>query len=125
MLGTKVLVVEGDILLRRRIVDLLVGWGHQVEIASDGPDAWQKLPSFDPLVVISDLSPSRMFTPELVGAIRHGVPDVSCIVLTESPDCHEALQAVRNGAKALIRKPPDAERLKMQLEACLQGGPVM
>jgi CheY-like chemotaxis protein len=123
--GKRVLVVENDVPLRKTIVDLLVGWGHQVETASDGADAWKKLPSFDPLVVISDLSPPRMLTPELVRAIRRGVPDVSCIVLTESPDCHDARQALRHGASALIEKTPDGERLKAQLEACLWDGPVM
>lgn len=125
MHGTRVLVVEDDVPLRRTIVDLLVGWGHQVETAADGADAWKKLPSFDPLIVISDLSPPRMLTPELVRAIRRGVPDVSCIVLTESPHCHEALQAVENGARALIEKTADAEQLKVQLEACLQGAPLL
>ena len=125
MHGTRVLVVEDDGPLRRTIVDLLVGWGHQVEIASDGPDAWRKLPVFDPLVVISDLSPPRMLTPDLVRAIRRGVPDVSCIILTESPDSNEALQALRHGARALIKKPPDAERLRRQLENCLRYAPAM
>ncbi len=125
MRGTRVLVVEEDVSLRRTIVDLLVGWGHQVETASDGADAWRKLPSFDPLVVISDLSPPRMLTPELVLAIRRGVPDVRCIILTESPDCHEALRAVEYGARALVKKTSDGERLKTQLEACLYDGRVM
>jgi CheY-like chemotaxis protein len=123
--GTRVLVVEDDVPLRTTIVDLLVGWGHQVEIALDGPDAWRKLPAFDPLVVISDLSPPRMLTRELVRSIRWGAPDVSCLILTESPDCHEARQAVSCGARAVIKKPPDAERLRTQLETCLQGAPVM
>jgi CheY-like chemotaxis protein len=123
--GTRVLVVEDDVPLRKTIVDLLVGWGHQVEIASDGPDAWRKLPAFDPLVVISDLSPPRMLTPELIRAVRRGVPDVSCLILAESPDCHEARQALTCGARAVIKKPPDAERLRTQLETCLRGAPAM
>jgi DNA-binding NtrC family response regulator len=123
--GTRVLLVEDDAPLRRTIVDLLVGWGHEVETASDGLDAWDKLPKFDPMVVISDVSPSRMLAPGLVRAIRRAVPDVSCFILTESPDCREAIEAIRCGARAVIEKPPDAERLRAHLEACLRQGSVM
>jgi DNA-binding NtrC family response regulator len=117
--GTKVLVVGNDVPLRRTIVALLVAWGHRVETASNGVDAWRKVSSFDPQVVISDLNPP-LLTAELIRAIHRGVPDVGCIVLTESPNSSEAVDAVRYGARALIEKPPDAGRLRAQLEACLQ-----
>lgn len=104
MQGVRVLVVEDDLPLKRTIIDMFVGWGRQVETASDGTNAWLKLPSFDPLLVTSDLSPPHMLAPELVRAIRRGVPDESCIVLSESSDCYEALTAGCSGVAALIRQ---------------------
>jgi len=116
-------VVEDDGLLRKAMTDLLVGWGYQVETASDGIDALHKFVSFEPLVVISDLCTTSVPVPELVQVIHYSAPDVNCIVMTDSLDCQEAADAVRNGATALTLKPPDADQLRAQLEDCLRTGP--
>jgi DNA-binding NtrC family response regulator len=120
---TKVLLVEDDRLLSRTVAELLVGWGYQVETAADGVDALKKFVSFEPLVVISDLHTPRVPAPELVEVIHYSAPDVNCIIMTDSFDCPEATDAVKRGASALTRKPPDADQLRNQLENCLHHGP--
>ncbi|MBI1940162.1 MAG: response regulator, partial [Acidobacteria bacterium] len=56
----RVLVVEDEVYERQGLAELLRSWGYQTEIASDGVDALEKVATFDPTVVLSDLRMPKM-----------------------------------------------------------------
>ena len=51
----RVLVVEDDLIMAQSLADFLRSWGHEVNLASNGPDALGVAPSFQPEVVLLDI----------------------------------------------------------------------
>src|SRR6266446_6219739 len=52
---TRVLVVENDVRLRNALAELIRSWGYEAESAPDGQQALEKISSFNPVLVVSDL----------------------------------------------------------------------
>ena len=51
----QILVVEDEERVRNALSGLLQAWGYSVEVAVDGTKGWEKIGSWGPSVVISDL----------------------------------------------------------------------
>ena len=115
----KIMVVEDDGILRETLAELLRIWGYQAETASDGLDALEKMRSFRPRVVISDLQMPRMGGLQFLRAVRGSFPGVSCIILTGERSAENAVQASTVGALDLLEKPLDPLRLQLDLQELL------
>jgi two-component system, response regulator FlrC len=115
----RVMVVEDDATLRETLAELLEIWGYQAETASDGLDALEKMRSFRPRVVISDLQMPRMGGMQLLQAVRRSFPEVSCIIVTGERNAENAIQASAVGVLDLLEKPVDPLRLQMDLQKFL------
>ncbi len=115
----RIMVVEDDTTLRETLAELLRIWGYQAETASDGLDALEKMRSFRPRVVISDLRMPRMGGIQFLQAVRGSFPSVSCIVLTGERSAENAVQASTVGAVDLLEKPLDPRRLQLDLQELL------
>jgi DNA-binding NtrC family response regulator len=120
MKSAKVLVVEDDFDVRQKIVELLEAWGYKATAASSAPEALQKVSSFNPLVVISDLSMPDMNGMELLKAVKTSYPDVGFIMLTGHGSISEAVEATRLGAFNFLEKPLNPVRLEVELRNCLE-----
>ncbi|MCA9012579.1 MAG: response regulator, partial [Planctomycetaceae bacterium] len=111
----KVLVVEDMRALRVIMSRLLTKLGHEVEFAEDGTLALQKLDSFHPDVVFSDIAMPGMTGYELARRIRQR-PDCSSICLValtgfgQSADRDKALEA---GFDEHMVKPVDIALLQV------------
>ena len=60
----KILVVEDDPHAREGFSDLLNAWGYETETAGDGAVALEKITTFNPAVVISDLRMPQRSSPK-------------------------------------------------------------
>jgi len=98
----------------------LFSWGYEVETASDGLEALAKVPSFDPMVIISGLQMPRMGGMELLKAVSERVPQITFIILTGDAKAEKATEAIRLGAFSFLEKPVEADRLHMDLRRCLE-----
>ena len=116
----RVLVVEDDLNERRGLVDLLATWGYEGEMAADGEEALEKLSSFEPQVVISDLRMPRLGGMELLKRIREDSPDINVMMLTGQGTIEEAVAATKLGAFNFLEKPVDPKRLQVELRNCLE-----
>src|ERR1700716_2473142 len=65
----RVLIVEDDPAARVGLEQLVKSWGFIAESASDGEEALQKVTTFRPAIVISDLIMPRMDGLELLRAL--------------------------------------------------------
>ena len=115
----RIMVVEDDATVRETLAELLEIWGYQAETASDGLDALEKMRSFHPSVVISDLRMPRMGGMQFLRAVRGSFPNVSCIILTGERSAENAVQASTVGAVDLLEKPLDPLRLHLDLQKLL------
>jgi len=69
----KILIVEDDPVYRRLLESFLSGWGHDVQLAANGSEAWEILQNPDaPNLLISDWMMPEMDGLELCRRIRAG-----------------------------------------------------
>lgn len=118
--GPKVLVVEDEANERQGLATLLLTWGYEAETASDGREALEKISSFNPVVVISDLRMPRLAGMDLLKQLRAEHPGLSFIMLTGQGTIEEAVEATKLGAFNFLEKPVDPKRLQVELRNCLE-----
>jgi len=117
--NVRILIVEDEPHERQGLADLLALWGYETETASDGSEALEKVSSFNPAVVISDLRMPRMTGMELLRQVQEVRAGLSFIMLTGQGTIEEAVEATKLGAFNFLEKPLDTKRLQVELRNCL------
>jgi DNA-binding NtrC family response regulator len=118
--GLKILVVDDELHERQGLVELLGVWGYEADTAADGQEALDKVATFDPLVVVSDLRMPRLDGMGLLRQLHEMRPEISFIVLTGQGTIEEAVEATKLGAFNFLEKPVDPKRLRIELRNCLE-----
>ena len=116
----RVLIVEDDGAARVGLEQLVKSWGFVAESAVDGEDALQKVTSFRPSIVISDLVMPRMDGLELLRALQSQGADVTTLLLTAQGTVETAVEAMKEGAYDYLTKPVDIQRLKILLDKIVE-----
>jgi len=116
----RVLIVEDDAAARAGLVQLVTSWGFTAESAGDGQEALEKVTSFRPAIVISDLVMPRMDGLALLRALRRDGADVTTLLLTAQGSVETAVEAMKDGAYDYLTKPIDIPRLKILLEKIVE-----
>ncbi|MDE3180267.1 MAG: sigma-54-dependent Fis family transcriptional regulator [Acidobacteriota bacterium] len=116
----RVLVVEDEVNEREGLATLLQGWGYEAETATQGREALEKIPAFDPVVVICDLRMPDMGGMELLRELGHSKLSPSFIMLSGQGTIEEAVEATRLGAFDFLEKPLDVKKLQVLLRNCLE-----
>lgn len=109
---TRVLLIEdnaGDVLLARRALSADGLPPSQVEVATSGPEALERMRRSVPDVVLLDLNLPGMDGRQILTAMRETpeLLDVPVIVLTSSASPDDVRWCYRNGASAYVRKVGD------------------
>jgi DNA-binding NtrC family response regulator len=112
----KVLIVEDEENERTGLSELVGAWGYRTDTAKDGLDALEKLESWSPGIVITDLKMPRMGGMELLERIAEQPQTVAVIVVTAQGTIDSAVEAMRSGAYDYIQKPIDTTRLRAMLQ---------
>lgn len=115
----RILVVEDDPFACDALSMLLDDEGFHVESACDGVDACQKLETFQPSLVLSDLEMPRMNGEELLDRVRQRFPAVPVIVMSTLSSTTGARLRAR-GATDYIEKPLEWTRLLEKLEDAMR-----
>ena len=119
--SSRILVVEDEASERQGAADLLRLWGHEVEVASNGQEALEKITSFNPALVIADLRMPSMGGIELLRRVREAGLTTSFMVLTGHATIEEAVEATKLGAYNFLEKPLNPQRLQVEIRNCLQS----
>jgi len=112
----RVLIVEDDAAARVGLEQLVKSWGFIAQAAVDGEDALDKVTSFRPAIVISDLVMPRLDGLGLLRALQTQGADVTTLLLTAQGTVDTAVEAMKEGAYDYLTKPIDIERLKILLD---------
>lgn len=121
-MNAKVLIVDDSSLARRTLRQLLEGLGHTVEDASDGTQALERFFLNPPELVILDMVMSGMYGLDVLAKMRELNPDVKVIVATADIQQSTFEQVRTAGAKGILNKPMNREKLKAALDVILAGG---
>ncbi len=116
----RVLVVDDEAHEREGLATLLEGWGYETATASQGLEALEKIPAFNPVVVICDLRMPDMNGMDLLRELRHSRPRPSFIMLSGQGTIEEAVEATKLGAFDFLEKPLDVKKLQVELRNCLE-----
>ena len=119
-IDTRVLVVENDGRLRNALAELIRSWGYEAESAPDGQQALEKISSFNPVLVVSDLRMPVMGGMDLLKQVRETRPGINFIMLTGHASIDEAVEATKLGAFNFLEKPLNPQRLQVELRNCLE-----
>src|SRR5262250_711825 len=116
----RVLIVEDDPAARVGLEQLVKSWGFIAESASDGEEALEKVTTFRPAIVITDLVMPRMDGLALLRALPQQGADVTTLLLTAQGTVETAVEAMKEGAYDYLTKPVDIQRLKILLDKIVE-----
>ena len=112
----RVLIVEDEENERTGLAELVSAWGYKTETACDGVEGLEKVASFSPSIILTDLKMPRMTGMQLLEQLKPEVDSIAIILLTAQGSIDNAVQAMRNGAYDYISKPVDFARLRAILQ---------
>lgn len=102
-----ILLVEDDMLVREMVAKILVKHGYQVETAIDGMDAFSKIFTMKPKLVITDKVMPKLGGYEFLFAIRN-IPEfryMPVILMTAAATPDEEKEALEKGFFDFVLKP--------------------
>src|SRR5207249_7210886 len=121
VVAERVLIVEDDAAARVGLEQLVRSWGFVAESAGDGEEALEKVTTFRPAIVITDLVMPRMDGLALLRALpQQGAADVTTLLLTAQGTVESAVEAMKEGAYDYLTKPIEIHRLKMLLDKIVE-----
>lgn len=111
----KLLVVDDNEEIRETLVEIFSPL-YSVEMASDGTEAYEKVKSMQPDLVISDIMMPGMPGTELCAKIKRNIETshIPVVLLTALSAPERELEGLRIGADIYVVKPFDMRRLVMQ-----------
>ncbi len=112
MTAEKVLIVEDEENERNGLAELIGAWGYKTETARDGVEGLEKLESWNPGIVVTDLKMPRMDGMELLEHVAAQPRQVAVVLLTAAGSVDAAVSAMKIGAFDFIEKPVNAARLR-------------
>jgi len=116
----RVLIVEDEPAARNGLEQLVKSWGFVADSAQDGEDALEKVTSFRPAIVITDLVMPRMDGLALLRALQQQGAEATTVLLTAQGTVETAVEAMKEGAYDYLTKPVDIQRLKIMLDKIVE-----
>src|SRR5437879_11577058 len=116
----RILIAEDHEPLRRGLVRALRDAGHEVEEASNGNEAIERLTDsyFD--VVLSDLRMGGSDGMDVLRTTRALHPTTAVIVMTAFGSVNTAVEAMKIGAFDYVQKPFEIEEMEVKIEKALE-----
>jgi DNA-binding NtrC family response regulator len=112
----KVLIVEDEGHARTGLTELIESWGYVAEGAADGVEGLEKVESWKPSIVVTDLKMPRMDGMELLTRLAELPNHMAVVMMTAQGSIESAVEAMRKGAYDYIPKPVDPLRLRTILQ---------
>ena len=116
----RVLLVEDDPVMRRRVAMVLTQSGYQVTESQTGPEALGILDRLTHDAVIVALEFSATDSADLLLEIRRRAPETPVLLLSEPSRLELAVQTLRRGADDYLIRPPDPFELRTRLDRLLE-----
>jgi DNA-binding NtrC family response regulator len=116
----RVLIVEDETATRLGLSELVRSWGFVTDEAADGETGLQKVTTFRPAIVVTDLVMPRMDGLQLLRSLKDQLSDISIIILTAQGTVETAVDAIKEGAYDYLTKPVDTQRLRVLLDKAVE-----
>ena len=116
----RVLIADDEKHIAEGLQMLLQEDGYDVDTATDGSKAWEKLQQGEYGLVLADLKMPKLDGLELFAKMRESGLDSEVIIITGKGTVASAVEAMRNGAYDYLTKPLELDRLKALIPKALE-----
>lgn len=120
MTNAKILVVDDEPAIVNILYKELKILSYTVHMAFSGEEALKIIMAHPIDVLITDLRMPGMGGLALIGQAIKIKHDLQSIVLTGHGDMKNAIEALNNGARGYLQKPPDLDELAIHIDHCLE-----
>lgn len=118
---SKVLIIDDEVMICKTLKAGLCDMEYSVETAQSKEEALQKVGSFKPSVVLTDMKLGSDNGIALIDDIKKIDNDIEVIVMTAYSDISSAVLAIKKGAFDYINKPFELEEIRIILERALEN----
>jgi DNA-binding NtrC family response regulator len=101
----RVLIVDDDPSMRTALIESVRRLGYDVQGATDGADAVERVSRYKPWLVVTDLKMPRLGGLDLIKEIKRRSPHTSMVLMTAYGTVETAVEAMKYGASDYILKP--------------------
>ncbi|HUN64810.1 MAG TPA: response regulator [Bacteroidota bacterium] len=121
----KVLLVDDEAGFADLMKDLLQMDNYEVEVAHDGQEGLEKIPTFGPDVIISDIVMPRLSGFEMFKRVKASPETASIpfLFITGFQDERVLAEARKVGVFGILRKPVDIEQIESRLRELTKNQP--
>jgi len=116
----RILIVDDEPLNLDLLSQELTDLGHVIDIAGGGTEAFAKLSTFDPELILLDYQMPGMNGVEVLKEIRKTNPDLPIIMITAYGTIERAVETMKAGADDFITKPFDPDHLVLVVNKALE-----
>ena len=111
----KLLIIDDEKSIRNTLKEILEFEGHDVEVAADGVEGFEKATSDNFDVIFSDIKMPNMDGMELLDKLGESNVDSSVIMISGHGSIDSAVECIKKGAFDFIQKPLDLNRILITL----------
>jgi diguanylate cyclase (GGDEF)-like protein/PAS domain S-box-containing protein len=115
-----ILIIDHDSSRRKTLADLVTAGGHQTLTAETGAEGLGLLLRYRVALILLDLGPADLPTPELIFRITADFPLTQLILLTDDTSLEAAREATRRGAFCYLIKPYDFDSLQLHVRRAIE-----
>ena len=118
----KILLVDDEAGFAELMRDLLVMDGYEVELAHDGEEGLEKLLTFTPDIIISDVVMPRLSGFEMFKKVKANpsTTTIPFLFITGFQDDRVLQEARKIGVFGILKKPVDIEQIEQRLTDLLK-----
>ena len=120
MSGTKILIVDDELIMRESLAGWLQRDGHTVDTASSGEEALEKLKEARFDIMLVDIKMEGMSGLDVLQHVKENDPDVAIVMITAYGSIPTAIEAMKNGAYDYMLKPFDPNELGVLIDKIIK-----
>lgn len=117
----KILIIDDDNLVCISLKKLLIKLGYEVETCMDAGEAFFKIESFEPDIILLDIYLTTHNGLDLLIQFQKKYFHIPVIMITGYSDVKIAVTAIKSGAYDFLLKPIDIEQLQLVLKKALDN----
>jgi len=111
MSGTKILIVDDEVIMRESLAGWLERDGHLIDKAGSGEEALEKIQTIHFDILLVDIKMSGISGLEVLKNVKENDSDVEVVMITAYGSIPTAIEAIKNGAYDYLLKPFDPNEL--------------
>ncbi len=116
MTGTKILIVDDELIMRESLSAWLARDGHAVTTAQNGEEALEKIKQTRFDIFLVDIKMEGMSGLDVLKHIKEDDPEPAVVMITAFGSVPTAIEAMKNGAYDYLLKPFDPAELGVLIE---------